>query len=79
MQEVTDFFEAIWAPAVAQLHTPGGGGVLAMLLADLCTVKHIPFWGRPTLPEFENANSHATGVSKCAAMRLRKRWLHETV
>ena len=36
MGDVAEFFKTTWAPAVVQLHTPGGG-ILAKFLADLCT------------------------------------------
>ena len=35
MRDVADFFRTTWAPAVVQLHTPGGG-ILAKFLCDLC-------------------------------------------
>ena len=36
MWNVAENFRTTWAPAVVQLHTPGGG-ILAKFLADLCT------------------------------------------
>ena len=36
MEEVSDFFESVWAPEVVQLHTPGRR-TLAVFLGDLCS------------------------------------------
>ena len=34
MEEVAEYFKTTWAPAVVELHTPGGG-ILAKFLVDM--------------------------------------------
>ena len=36
IEDIAEYFNTTWAPAIVQFHTPGGGIVVAFL-ADLCT------------------------------------------